>query len=280
MDVGIFAKTFIRPDLPETLDAVVAAGLTTIQFNMALTAGGTSMPDDIPLALAAQVRDEVARRDLKMAAVSGTYNMAHPDASVRATGRRRLHALIAGARDMGTSVVTLCTGSRCAEDMWRWHPDNAKPEAWRDMRGSIEAAVGAAETYDVTLGFEPEHNNIVNDATTGRRLLDELGSPPQLKVVIDPANLFPGGYLALQADTLNAAFDLLGDDLVLAHAKDVTADGTIVAAGHGALDYELYISLLHFAAPDVALVMHGLTEAEVPTCRAFIQTALARILPS
>jgi len=31
----IFAKTFIRPDLPETLDAVVAAGLTTIQFNMA-----------------------------------------------------------------------------------------------------------------------------------------------------------------------------------------------------------------------------------------------------
>ena len=70
MDVGIFAKTFSRPDLPETLDAVVAAGLTTIQFNMALTAGGRSMPDDIPLALATQVRDEVARRDLKMAAVT------------------------------------------------------------------------------------------------------------------------------------------------------------------------------------------------------------------
>jgi len=80
-----------------------------------------------------------------------------------------------------------------------------------------------------------------------------------------PGEPVPGWVSGLQADTLNAAFDLLGDDLS-SPRKDVTADGTIVAAGHGALDYELYISLLHFAAPDVALSMHGLTEAEVPTC--------------
>jgi len=74
MDLGIFAKTFARPELPEILDAIVAAGLGTIQFNMALTTAGTSLPDEIPLALAAQVRDGVADRGLKMAAVSGTYN--------------------------------------------------------------------------------------------------------------------------------------------------------------------------------------------------------------
>jgi sugar phosphate isomerase/epimerase len=280
MDIGIFAKTFSRPDLSETLDAVVASGLTTIQFNMALTTAGTSMPDEIPLALAEQVRDEVARRDLKMAAVSGTYNMAHPDTAVRDAGCRRLGALIAAARTMGTCLVTLCSGSRCVEDMWRGHPDNATPEAWRDMRASVEAALGTAETHGVTLGFEPEHNNVVKDAAAGRRLLDELGSPPQLKVVLDPANLFPGGHLERQADTLKSAFDLLGDDLALAHAKDVKDDGTIVAAGHGALDYDLYISLLRLTPQEVALVMHGLSEAEVPGCRGFIQTALARTRPS
>jgi sugar phosphate isomerase/epimerase len=280
MDVGIFAKTFSRGDLSETLDAVVASGLTTIQFNMALTTAGTPMPDEIPPALAARVREEVARRDLKMAAVSGTYNMAHPDAAVRDAGRRRLGALIAAARTMGTRLVTLCSGSRCVEDMWRWHPDNATAEAWRDMRASIEAALGDAETHGVTLGFEPEHNNVVNDAASGRRLLDELGSPPQLKVVLDPANLFPSGHLERQADTLKSAFELLGADLALAHAKDVTGDGAIVAAGRGALDYDLYVSLLRAAPPDVALVMHGLSEAEVPGCRAFIQTVLARTRPA
>lgn len=280
MDLGIFARTFSRPDLPATLDAVVAAGLTTIQFNMALTITGTSLPDDIPLALASRVRDELARRDLTMAAVSGTYNMAHPDAAVRDAGCRRLGALIGAARTMGTSLVTLCSGSRCAEDMWRGHPDNATPEAWHDMRASIEAALGTAETYGVTLGFEPEHNNVVGDATAARRLLDELGSPPQLKVVLDPANLFPDGHLEHQADTIESAFELLAGDLALAHAKDLTDDGTIVAAGQGTLDYELYLSLLRRAPRAVALVMHGLREAEVPGSRAFIQAALARPQPS
>ena len=34
MHLGIFAKTFPRPTLEETLDAVVGHGLTHVQFNM------------------------------------------------------------------------------------------------------------------------------------------------------------------------------------------------------------------------------------------------------
>ena len=45
--LGIFARTFSRSDLAATLDAVRAAGLTAMQFNMAL-AGGPSPPDAIP----------------------------------------------------------------------------------------------------------------------------------------------------------------------------------------------------------------------------------------
>ena len=47
MQLGIFAKTFSRATLPETLDAVAESGLRTMQFNMAL-AGGVSLPDEIP----------------------------------------------------------------------------------------------------------------------------------------------------------------------------------------------------------------------------------------
>ena len=276
MDLGICAKTFSRPSLTQTLDAVRDSGLLAMQFNMAL-AGGPSLPDEIPAELASRIGTEARSRGLRMAAVSGTYNMAHPDPDARADGQRRLDVLIAAAAGLGTRVVTLCTGSRDATDTWRRHPDNRTSEAWWDMLASIEAALTSAEAHDLTLAFEPEHNTIVDSATAGRRLLDEIRSP-HLKVIIDPANLFAGGDLDRQSNTLREAFHLLGDDLVLAHAKDVRSDGTIVAAGRGRLDYDLYLALLGHATTDVPLILHGLTEDQVTDSVAFLRAALARTL--
>jgi sugar phosphate isomerase/epimerase len=277
MELGIFAKTFHRPTMTGALDAVRDTGLQTMQFNLAL-AGGPSMPEEIPAQLVARIHTEASRRGLRMAAVSGTYNMAHPDPAARADGQRRLHALIAAAAaGLGTRVVTLCTGSRDATDMWHRHPDNLTPEAWRDMLASVEAALTAAESHEVTLAFEPEHNNVVHSAAAGRRLLDEVRSH-RLKAIIDPANLLEGGGLDRQGDMLREAFQLLGDDLVLAHAKDLRADGTIAAAGRGGLDYGLYFALLGQVGHDVPLILHGLAEDEVTDSVAFLRTTLARTL--
>jgi sugar phosphate isomerase/epimerase len=274
MALGIFARTFARPSLAETLDAVRDSGLHTMQFNLAL-AGGPSLPESIPPELTAEIRRATADRGLRMAAISGTYNMAHPDAGVREDGLRRLGVLIAAASDLGTSVVTLCTGSRDPVDMWRRHPGNATPEAWRDMIAGVAAAVGVAEAHEVTLAFEPEHNNVVSSAGAGRRLLDEIRSP-RLKVVIDPANLVEAGHFDRQRDTLREAFDLLGAELVLAHAKDVRRDGSIVAAGRGDLDYDEYLALLAGAGDDIPLILHGLAETEVPDSIAFLRASRPR----
>ena len=240
-----------------------------MQLNMALT-GGPSLPDELPAALAARIRDAAAARHLRTAAVSGTYNMAHPDASFRADGQRRLGVLIRAAGRLGTSIVTLCTGTRDADDMWRWHRENDSAEAWADTLAGVQVA----ESEGVTLAFEPEHNNVVASAAAGRRLLDEIDSP-HLKVVLDPANLFPRGDLERQSATLHEAFELLGEDLVLAHAKDVRAGGAIVAAGQGDLDYELYVALLRENAAGVPLIVHGVTESEVPTTLAYLKATLA-----
>ena len=55
---GIFAKTFGRPTLGDTLDAVAASGIDEIQFNRAL-AGGASLPAEVPAALAALLNMEM-----------------------------------------------------------------------------------------------------------------------------------------------------------------------------------------------------------------------------
>lgn len=253
MRLGIFARTFPRESLEENLDAVAATGLRLMQFNLALASDRS----------AEEIRAAVAERGLEMAAVSGTRNLAHPDPAVRADGVRWLGEVIAAAPALGTEVVTLCTGTRDPDDMWRAHPDNGTREAWRDMLASVSTAVEVAEAHGITVAFEPEHSNVVDSAAAGRRLLDEIRSP-HLRVVLDPANLVTD--LDRQGDTLREAFDLLGDDVVLAHAKDVRRDGAIVAAGRGELDYGLYLGLL----ADVPLILHGLAEDEVAGVQRFL----------
>jgi sugar phosphate isomerase/epimerase len=272
MRLGIFAKTFPRPTLQASLDAAAASGVEAIQFNLAL-AGGSSLPDEISPQLAAEVQAATRERGLDMAAVSGTYNMAHPDAAIRADGRARLATIIRAAPALGTSVVTVCTGSRDPADMWRHHPGNASPEAWDDMVTSLGQALEVAERAGVTLGIEPEHNNVVSSAASARRLLDDLGSA-HVKIVLDAANLIAPGELDRQERTLREAFDLLGGDLILAHAKDVEPGGRVVAAGRGALDYPLYIELLDQAGFRGALVLHGLDEEDVPGSVAFVRSVV------
>lgn len=272
MQIGIFAKTFVRPTLDATLDAVVAHGIRAVQFNLDC-AGVPSMPAQIDPVLSATIRRALAARGIGMAAVSGTFNMIHPDLRQRQEGLAALRALIAACADLGTAVITISTGTCNPEHMWRTHPDNGTPAAWRDLVAALDEVLPSAEEHRVSLAFEPEVSNVVDSAAKARLLLDELRSPA-LKVVIDGANLYPAGALPRMRAILDEAFALLGDDIVLAHAKDLSHDGDAghEAAGTGLLDYDYYLTLLRDIGSRGALVLHSLTEAQVPQCVAFLQS--------
>ncbi|HAE83014.1 MAG TPA: sugar phosphate isomerase/epimerase [Ktedonobacter sp.] len=272
MQLGIFARTFPRPTLEETFNAAVEHGLRCVQFNMAC-AGLSSLPDHIESDVVNRIRKEAATREINIAAVSGTYNMIHPDCEQRQVGLQRLRVLVSACKGMGTSVVTLCTGTRDPEDMWRWHPENTSSQAWEDLLRSMDAALHIAEEEDVTLAFEPERANVINTASRGRALLDAIQSP-RLKVVIDPANLIVPGNEQQIHSVLDEAFDLLGKDIVLAHAKDRGPDDTFRAAGEGVLDYYHYLRLLKAADFDGPLILHGLTEAQVDAAVGFLRDRL------
>ncbi len=279
MRIGVFAKTFSRSSQEGVFDAVAGHGLRETQFNMSV-AGLPSMPDEIDPTLADRVREAAADRNIAVVAVSGTFNMIHPDPKVRWDGLRRLGVLAGACERLGISTVTLCTGTRDPEDMWRRHPDNATPEAWLDLLSTMQEALETAEGHGVTLALEPEIGNVVDSAEKGRRLLDEMRSP-RLKVVMDAANLFdaedPARRLSRSEQILDEAFELLGDYIVIVHAKDVRASGEVVAAGKGDLDYGLYLKHLSEAGYGGPLVMHGLAEEEVEGSLAFLRGKLAEV---
>ncbi len=277
MRLGIFAKTFVRPTVEAVFDAVRAHGLDCVQFNMAC-AGLPSLPEQIDGELCERIRRAAVERDITLAAVSGTFNMIRPDPEKRRGGLERLRVLVSACKPLGVPAVTLCTGTRDPEDMWRRHPDNDTASAWHDLLDRMRVAVKAAEETGVTLAFEPEVANVVDTARKGRRLLDEIGSP-RLKVVMDGANLFRAGDLARMRDVLDEAFALLGKDIALAHAKDLTHDGEAghAAAGTGRLDYDHYLKLLRSVGYDGPLILHGLSEAQVDASVAFLRGKLAEL---
>ncbi len=272
MQLGIFAKTFPRATLGETLEAVIQHDLRCVQFNMAC-AGLASMPEAIDPAVIAQIQAEMKSRQIGMAAVSGTFNMAHPDPQIRLDGLRRLAILSAVCKAIGTAIITLCAGSRDPQDMWRWHDENTSPAAWRDMLETMGAAVKIAENAGVTLAFEPERATVVYNARLARELLTRIASP-NLKVVLDPANIIDGRDPAAIPQVIDEAFDLLGDAIVLAHAKDKGPDDGIRAPGKGCLDYARYLKRLDDMHFEGALMIHGLEEGEVDASVQFLRNAM------
>ncbi|MGI9061112.1 MAG: sugar phosphate isomerase/epimerase family protein [Ktedonobacteraceae bacterium] len=274
MRLGIFAKTFARSTVEGVFDAVRAHGLGCVQFNMAC-AGLPTLPEELAPSLITHIREAAVSRSIEIAAVSGTYNMIHPDPQVQESGLRRLRILAAACQELETDVITLCTGTCDTRDMWHWHPENTSAGAWSALLHAMEAALHIAEEERVTLAFEPERANVVSNAVQGRRLLNAMQSS-RLKVVIDPANLLMSGDERQRREVLDEAFDLLGEHIVIAHAKDRGEDDAVRTAGEGIVDYERYICLLQeigFAGP---LLLHGLREEQVDVAFQFLSSKLQR----
>jgi sugar phosphate isomerase/epimerase len=266
MQFGIFAKTFAGVTAGEVLPQVKAAGFGVAQYNFACS-GLSAMPDEVPVEVLAEMRRAVAASGVQLCAVSATYNMIHPDIVVREQGHQRLAVAMKAAKDCGIPVVTLCTGTRDADDQWRWHPENGSDAAWRDLLESMARAVSLAETYNVMLGIEPELANAVDGAAKAQRLIDEMRSA-RIKIVLDPANLFETGE---QKKIVSHAFDLLAPHIIMTHAKDRLADGNFATAGQGVLDYGHVMRVIKSLGLDVPMITHGLSAKEAPGVAEFLK---------
>jgi len=172
MKIGIFAKTFSRPTIEELFQAIASYGIYSVQFNLSC-AGLETLPENVSCDLVQRITDAAEQATVNLAAISGTFNMAHPNPAVRRNGLEKFEILCEVTAQLRIPVITLCTGTRDPANMWKWHSDNDSKEAWDDLVQSIESALVVAEKNKLILAFEPESENVANSAFRARKLPDE-----------------------------------------------------------------------------------------------------------
>jgi sugar phosphate isomerase/epimerase len=258
IEIGVFARTFPAGTAKQVAAAIREPGFTVTHLNLSVL-GRPTLDAALTRQGAHAIASDFHAVGVRIWSLSGTFNAIHPDAALRRASAEACVALIARAPHFSAEVVTLCTGTRDPEDTWRAHPDNTSQEAWSDLRRTLDLLIPAARAAGIRLGVEPELGNVVRDAHTAARLIDELGpDAAQIGIVLDPANLLSVDTLADQKRILTEAFDLLGQHTVAVHAKDVVASG-YCAPGAGGMDYDLVMRLHHTATPNVPVIAQDLT---------------------
>ncbi|MFW5866580.1 MAG: sugar phosphate isomerase/epimerase family protein [Armatimonadota bacterium] len=161
----------------------------------------------------------------------------------------------------------------------RFGCDTIATESGRRGVGGFERCLDAfrqfmplAEEAGVTVCVEPSYAQTVPNSWTMRGLLEEVGSP-NLKVLLDPANI-------LCYDATARPFDVLGEDIVLAHAKDCTVDENgmpkFPAAGEGEVDWPVFIERL-MGLGDIPLIIEYANEENMGQVVEFLRAQIAQV---
>lgn len=275
MELGIFSRTYPPIGIDGIFARIARDGFEAVQFNFS-SVGLPSLPPDWPGEWLDAVKAGATRNQLALCALSGTYNMAHPDEARRHADRVGFANVVRAAGVLRVPLVTLCTGTRDETNLWAAHPDNGSPAAWSALRAELEFALELAHRHGVALGVEPEPGNVVANAAVARRLLDEVASP-RLKIVLDAANLLPPENQARQREVVTEAVSLLGPDLALVHTKDVGPAGEAVAAGRGVVDFHHFLKQVLSSGYRGPLVSHNFLAEDAAHVSGFLRRVLEDI---
>ena len=252
---AIFSRTYPMRQVAEVVQAIQMDGFLGAHMNLS-SFGMESLPQAVDETVLKIGQAAAERLGVKLVGLSGSYNMAHPDAEIRRSMRSGFGQVLKAAKMLAIPIVTLCTGSRDPENMWAYHPQNSSPEAWTDLRTELDWALAEAASLDLLLAIEPEPGNIIRDAKMARKLLNEVQAP-HLKIILDAANLIGADGLSRQEEIVSEALELLGSEVVLAHAKDIDSSGKVVPPGRGAVDLPAFVKALAQTGFRGALIGHG-----------------------
>jgi sugar phosphate isomerase/epimerase len=231
-----------------------------------------------------EVRDNLEAEDLELCQLLPPQypSFVHPDPAVRRHGVDAMRRCIDAAVTLGAGNLYVRPGSVNDAGPWTPHPDNHRPETRARLVESLRALSPHAEAAGMPLAIEAHVVSPLDTPEAVRQVLDQVGSPV-LKFNADPVNLIRSIDLAYDNTAfLHDLFDLLGGEIVTAHAKDLTVLDRLVVhieevvPGLGHLDIETFLRRFDAICPYGVVLIEHLPAEKVPEARRAILEFAAR----
>jgi sugar phosphate isomerase/epimerase len=221
-----------------------------------------------------EVKKAFDQTGLEIAQANGWYEaLVNPDELLRLEGIRGLQALLRIGRLVNAPTTYVRPGGLNPRGHWFAHPENHSQQTFDRLVDSLRKVSREAELEGVTLAIEGHVLSCLDTPQRVRDLIDAVASPT-LKFNTDPVN-FIGTVKDVHNTSivLNQLFDLLGNDTVAGHAKDLTLLDSLVVhieevvIGNGTLDYDLFLNRFQKYCPDKYLLIEHLPDEKVSLAR-------------
>lgn len=266
--IGIFTH-IIPGDHASKSKLAREAGFDCVQWYPALD------KDDFSEATFRRIGALYSTASVPIAAVAGYANLFDPRPEVRKTERDRLSLILKLAPACGCPLVSTETGT--LNPARGWHPDNTRAEIWNEFVDLVGAYVAEADRAGSVLVLEAYTKNVCRDANDIARLIDAVGTPRNLRWVMDPFNVVHESDLADLRPVIDRYFNLIAPLCPLAHAKDllfVNGEKTTPRSGAGIFDWPYYAKLLQRHLPGTPLVLEHLKWPEAAETLGFVRDKL------
>ena len=252
MKIGVRAHDFGRySSLSDQATTIKKAGFDCVQYAPAKAVEGIEHFDAITPNILQEIKTAFARQGVEIT-VLGCYiepSLTDKDKrldNVRIFRDNLSHAKFLGAPIVGTETTGLSIHATEAE----------RESAYARLKDSVLRMAEKAEAEDVLIGIEPVAQHTLNTPVITRRLLDEVGSG-KLKIIFDPVNLLLPHTVQEQDKIFAEMLELLGDEIVAMHIKDVAVENENLAwrnIGKGVVNYKPIFDWLKKNKPDMRLL--------------------------
>ena len=274
LQFGIRGHDMPKAPVEQWIKSIKDAGFCCTQLALpkAITDFNTA-PSAMTSGMAMYLRNTFAKYDVKVSVLGCYHNLATPDKAQLRVTQEVYKTHIRFASLLGCGLVGTETGAVNTE--YRPCPENHTEEALNVFIEGLRPVVEYAEKMGVCVGIEPVWKHIMCDPARTRKVLDAIGSP-NLRVILDPINMFNAENEAHGNDIVDEMFDICKDDIDVIHLKDYyVKDGEIVSRpvtlGEGRFDIPHLFKILKKEKPFINILLEDSLPENVQISRAYVE---------
>ena len=228
-----------------------------------------------------ELKAALKEHDVQFYTLHTWVNIIDPDSSKRRSNQRHVAMAVEAADRLGMKFILTHTGGRNPEGKDRPHKDNWTRETWKMSVDATKQILKDTSGSSVNLAFEAVNSCNNNTPKSHVRLKEDVGDD-RVKVTLDPANMLHAGTFYRTTELINECFDLLGEDIMYAHAKDKVWTAMMpsiesATIGEGTMDYAQYLARLSRMNYPRAMLIEHLPKEKYPPSKKLLEDTAAKI---